>query len=110
MCSPLTLSTVLSLMTVFSAARVLFQEVLLRCSCPGKSWNSVTRLAAVIRVVMMLFTVVCALDAVYKAAREQSGPAVPLQCAFEPAVFPLPMNKHNVALLKFQLSLALGRI
>lgn len=52
----------------------------------------------------------CVLDDVYKAAREQSGPAVPLQCAFEPAVFPLPVNKHNVALLKFQLSLALGRI
>lgn len=50
------------------------------------------------------------LDAVYKAAREQSGPAVPLQCAFEPAVLPLPVNKHNVALLKFQLGLALGRI
>lgn len=52
----------------------------------------------------------CVLDAVYKAAREQSGPAIPLQRAFEPAVFPLPVNKHNVALLKFQLSLALGRI
>lgn len=50
------------------------------------------------------------LHAVYKAAREQSGPAVPLQCAFEPAVLPLPVNKHNVALLEFQLSLALGRI
>lgn len=50
------------------------------------------------------------LDAVYKAAGEQSGPAVPLQCAFEPAVFPLPVNEHNVALLKFQLGLALGRI
>lgn len=50
------------------------------------------------------------LDAVYKAAREQSGPAIPLQCAFEPAILPLPVNKHNVTLLKFQLSLALGRI
>lgn len=50
------------------------------------------------------------LDAVYKAAGEQAGPAVPLQRAFEPAVFPLPVNKHNVALLKFQLGLALGRI
>lgn len=50
------------------------------------------------------------LDAVYKAAGEQSGPAVPLQRAFEPAVLPLPVNKHNVALLKFQLGLALGGI
>lgn len=58
----------------------------------------------------LFFTVVGFLDAVYKAAREQSGLAVPLQCAFEPAVFPLPVNKYNVALLKFQLSLALGRI
>lgn len=52
----------------------------------------------------------CALDAVHKAAGEQSRPAVPLQRAFEPAVFPLPVNEHNVALLEFQLSLALGRI
>lgn len=52
----------------------------------------------------------CVLDAVYKAAREQSGPSVPLQSAFEPAVFPLPVNKHNVALLQFQLGLALGGI
>lgn len=50
------------------------------------------------------------LDAVYKAAWEQSSPAVPLQRAFEPAVLPLSVNEHNVALLKFQLGLALGRI
>lgn len=50
------------------------------------------------------------LDAVYEAAREQSGPAIPLQRSFEPAVFPLSVNKHNVSLLKFQLGLALGRI
>lgn len=53
---------------------------------------------------------VCVLDAVHKAAREQSGPAVPLQGAFEPAVLPLPVHKHNVAFLKFQLGLTLGRI
>lgn len=47
---------------------------------------------------------------VYEAAGEQSGPAVPLQRAFEPAVLPLPVNKHNVALLEFQLGFALGRI
>lgn len=41
------------------------------------------------------------LDDVYKAAREQSRPAVSLQCPFEPAILPLPVYKHNVALLKF---------
>lgn len=59
---------------------------------------------------MCLCVCVCELDAVHKAAREQSGPAVPLQGAFEPAVLPLPVHEHNVALLKFQLCLALGRI
>lgn len=50
------------------------------------------------------------LDDVYKAAREQTGPAVPLQRAFEPAVLSLSVHKHNVSLLQFQLCLALGRI
>lgn len=50
------------------------------------------------------------LDDVYEAAGEQPGPAVPLQRAFEPAVLSLPVHKHNVSLLQFQLCLALGRI
>lgn len=50
------------------------------------------------------------LDDVYKAAGEQTGPAVPLQRAFEPAVLSLSVHKHNVSLLQFQLCLALGRI
>lgn len=64
-------------------------------------------------MVLMMVTALklqCVLDAVHKAAGEQSSPAVPLQRAFEPAVFPLPVNKDDVSLLQLQLSLALGRI
>lgn len=46
-------------------------------------------------------------DDVYEAAREQSGPAVPLECSFEPAVLSLPVDKHYVSLLQFQLCLTL---
>lgn len=46
-------------------------------------------------------------DDVYEAAREQSGPAVPLEGSFEPAVLSLPVDKHYVSLLQFQLCLTL---
>lgn len=49
-------------------------------------------------------------DAVHEAAWEQAGPAVPLQRAFEPAILPLPVHEHNVALFEFQLGVALRRI
>ena len=89
------------------AASVLFQDIKCRYDGPVPATceqlgRSGVELGSLQRV--------CVLDAVYKAAREQPGPAVPLQCAFEPAVLPLSVNKHNVALLKFQLGLALRRI
>lgn len=46
-------------------------------------------------------------DAVYEAAREQSGPAVPLEGSFEPAVLPLPVDKHYVSLFELQLCITL---
>lgn len=49
-------------------------------------------------------------DAVHEAAREQAGPAVALQRAFEPAVLPLPVHEHDVALLELQLGVALRRV
>lgn len=46
-------------------------------------------------------------DHVDEAAREKPRPAVPLECAFEPAVLPLLVHKHYVALFQLQLGLAL---
>lgn len=65
---------------------------------------------AVSQLSWLHMTQLCLLDAVHEAARKQAGSAVPLQCAFEPAVLPLPVHEHNVPLLEFQLSLALRRI
>lgn len=119
-CSPLTLSNVLSLIFLCSALECqpwsisrLGVSSWLTCPSILGSGDTLTKLAAVSWITV---TCVCAcvyvhvLNDVYKAAREQSRPAIPLQRAFEPAIFPLPVNKHNVALLKFQLCLALGRI
>lgn len=113
-CSPLTLSNVLSLIFLCSALEwsISRLEVSSWLTCPSNlgSSDTLTRLAAVRWITVCLCVYVRVLNDVYKAAREQSRPAIPLQRAFEPAIFPLPVNKHNVALLKFQLCFALGRI
>lgn len=68
---------------------------------PGPSWWLPCGWVGVVRA---------ASDAVHEAAREQAGPAVALQRAFEPAVLPLPVHEHDVALLELQLGVALRRV
>jgi len=46
-------------------------------------------------------------DAVHEAPGEESGAAVPLQGALEPAVVPLPVDEDHVPFLQLQLRLAL---
>lgn len=49
-------------------------------------------------------------DVLHEAPREEPGLPVPLQRALEPAVLPLPVHEHDVALLELQLCLALRRV
>lgn len=49
-------------------------------------------------------------DAVDEAAGKESRTAVPLERTFEPAVLALLVDKHDVAFLQLQLSLALWRV
>lgn len=49
-------------------------------------------------------------EALDKAPREESRPAVPLQRPFVPAVLPFLVHKHNVTFLQFDLGLALRRV
>lgn len=47
-------------------------------------------------------------DNVHKAAREEACAAVALECALEPTVLALPVDKHDVAFFELQLGLTLG--
>lgn len=49
-------------------------------------------------------------EALDEAAGEQAGLSRPLQSAFVPAVLPLLVDKHHVALPQLDLRLALGRV
>lgn len=50
------------------------------------------------------------LDTFYKAAWEQASFSIPLQCAFEPAIFTLFVNKNNISFFKLQLCFTLRRV